>query len=180
MVKKLKVVDVVENEEAAQPVQEVPATTQEEKPVEEAPQEEVEQVEPTPEEKPTEEQPPEIKPEKEEKLRQYITCKLCNKQFLAKSFKYSHQKLCLSRNQPPPPPPPPSPPTPEPKPKRITKPKEKKPIEQNSVQEAPKTQFNGVVSFNEFQPAVDAYVAMREQRHTARLQRVKSLISQAV
>lgn len=175
MVKKLKVIDVVENEEAAPSPQEAPEPP-EEKPVEE-PQEEDKQVEPTPEEKPSEEQPHETKTEKEEKLRQYITCNLCNKQFLAKTFKYSHQKLCQSKHRPPPPPPPP---TPEPKPKRTTKPREKKTTEQKAIQEPPKPQFNGVVSFNEFQPAVDAYVAMREQRHTARLQRVRSLISQAL
>jgi hypothetical protein len=102
---------------------------------------------------------------------QYITCETCNKNMLLKTYKYTHQKLCRDKNTPPPPPPPPPPPTtPEPKPKRASKPKEVK----------TETEPIGVVSFNEFNPPIDPYRALREQRILARQQRVKHLISQAL
>ena len=50
---------------------------------------------------------------KEKKL-EYVTCEVCNKSMLAKTYKYSHQKLCKPEAPPPPP-------TPEPKPKRAAK-----------------------------------------------------------
>ena len=95
---------------------------------------------------------------------------------LMKTYRYTHQKLCKDKNAPPPPPtpppppPPPPPPTPEPKPKRASKPKEVK----------KEAEPMGVVSFNEFNPPIDPYRALREQRLLVRQQRVKHLISQAL
>jgi hypothetical protein len=110
-----------------------------------------------------------------------ITCEFCNKNMQMKTYKYSHKKQCEAKHAPPPPPPPP---TPEPKkrPKRESKPKEAKEAKEATVKESQtqdKTQFSGVVSFNDF-PPIDPFVAMREQRIMARQTRVKSLISQAI
>ena len=176
MVKKIKVVDVVEGEEANQveePIQDIIEVEQpvpeDVKPVEE----EVVEVEKPIENSSVLEE--EAKPTKQSKQLEYITCDTCNKQMLMKTFKYSHKKMCDAKNKPPPPPPP----TPEKaKPKRVAKPKEVKPTEEVVNEEIPKPQFNGVVSFNEFQP--DPFIAMREQRQMVRTQRVKSLISQAI
>ena len=124
---------------------------------------------------------------KEKKL-EYVTCEVCNKSMLAKTYKYSHQKLCKPEAPPPPPPP-----TPEPKPKRAAKAKAA-PKEQLSqrvleskteqhiavYQDPPKPTFTGVVSFNDFPSVVDPYTAMRQQRIIVKQQRVKSLISQAI
>ena len=89
MVKKLKVVDVVEDEEAkqvAEPIQEI-----------------VEVEQPTPEDvKPIEElveadKSPileeAVNPTTQSKQLEYITCDTCNKQMLMKTFKYSHKKM---------------------------------------------------------------------------------------
>ena len=116
---------------------------------------------------------------KEKKL-EYVTCDVCNKSMLTKTYKYSHQKLCKPEAPPPPPPPPPPPET---RPKRATKAKAKtapkdKPIE--VYQDHPKPTFTGVVSFNDFPAVVDPYTAMRQQRIMVKQQRVKSLISQAI
>ena len=162
MVKKIKVVDVVEQVapvEEVQPVDDV----KDDVPVEEVtPIEEVKEVEETKEEKKT-------------KPLEYINCEVCNKKVLLKTYKYTHQRLCKAKNEPPPPPPP----TPEPqkqRPKRVSKPKE--------IKEAPvvppKPVFDGVVSFNEVRPVIDPYLAMRQERVMIRQQRVKSLISQAI
>ena len=116
---------------------------------------------------------------KEKKL-EYVTCEVCNKSMLVKTFKYSHQKLCKPEAPPPPP-------TPEPKPKRAAKAKaapKEPPIE--VYQDPPKQTWDGRVSFNNIrdtppQPSVaDLYKAAREQRQQVRTQRVKSLISQAI
>ena len=178
MVKKIKVVDVVEGEEAKpveEPIQETIEVTQpiseEIKPVEE----DVVEVDKPNDVKPTVlEEEEEAKPTKQSKQLDYITCDTCNKQMLMKTFKYLHKKVCEAKNKPPPPP------TPEPKakPKRVAKPKEVKPQAEVIQQKIPKPHFNGVVSFNEFQP--DPFIAMREQRQIVRTQRVKSLISQAI
>ena len=172
MVKKIKVVDVVEQVapvEEVQPVDDV----KDDVPVEEVtPIEEVKEVEETKEEKKT-------------KPLEYINCEVCNKKVLLKTYKYTHQRLCKNKNEPSPPPPPPPPlpppppPTPEPqkqRPKRVSKPKE--------IKEAPvippKPIFDGVVSFNDVRPVIDPYLAMRQDRVMIRQQRVKSLISQAI
>lgn len=171
MVKKIKVVDVAQPEEATvnQPIEEVKeevteAVKEEAQPIEDKVEEAVVEVE--------EKKPKRTVSEKN------VTCEFCNKEMLMKTYKYNHKKLCELKHAPAPPPPPP---TPEPKKrvKRETKPKEVKPVEVK--EEAPKTsQFNGVVSFNEFPRPEDSYQAMRQQRLLARQQRVKSLISQAV
>jgi len=184
MVKKIKIVNVDGNNEInekqeIEPVEELKPVepVEETKPVEQI---EVKEERPQQEDiKPIEEVPSkEAEPTKTTKQAQYTTCTMCNKQFLTKTYKYSHYKLCLSKNQPPPPPPPPAPSTPEPKAKRA-RPKEKK----ETVNPAPTTAkqtFNGVVSFKDFEPVADPYVAMREQRQIIRQQRVKNLISQAL
>ena len=118
---------------------------------------------------------------KEKKL-EYVTCDVCNKSMLTKTYKYSHQKLCKPEAPPPPPPP-----TPEPRPKRAAKAKaapKAAPIE--VYQDPPKQTWDGRVSFNNVrdtppQPSVaDLYNTAREQRQQVRTSRVKSLISQAI
>lgn len=176
MVKKIKVVDVVEDEEAKQVAEPVQDIVEIEQPPEDAKPVEEEVVEA---EKPIDKPPvleEEAKPTKQSKQLEYITCDTCNKQMLMKTFKYSHKKMCDAKNKPPPPPPPSL--EPKAKPKRVAKPKEAKPKEEVIQQEIPKPQFNGVVSFNEFQP--DPFIALREQRQMVRTQRVKTLISQAI
>lgn len=178
MVKKIKVVDVAPSEEANPPEQ-IQADTnliEEPKQVEEATvTNDPEPIaEPAPEEKLEEEPAEEIKPNKQVTKQpvseQYAVCEHCNKKMLMKTYRYSHKKQCESKHAPPPPPPPPSP-TPEPKKKRAA-PKEKTP--------APKPQFDGVVSFSDYKPPPDPYVALREQRQMVRQQRVKNLIFQAI
>ena len=185
MVRKIKVVDVVANEEAA-PIEQAPieasVDTPPEVPVEmpvEVPVEvPVEMSVEKPVEKPVEATPDEEKKDKPASKQlspdKYITCETCNKNMLMKTYKHTHQKLCLNKHAPPPPPPPPPPVAPEPKAKKARPP----PKEKNVVEETPKPDFNGTVSFD-FTP-VDPYVAMREQRVIMRQQRVKSLISQAI
>ena len=169
MVKKLKVVDVAEDEEAKpieQPTPVEPTAVEVEDPIQE-------DVKPIEEEVVEEAQvidAPQVALTKQPKQCEYITCENCNKNMLMNTFRYSHKKVCDAKNKPPPPPPP----SPEPKtrPKRIAKPKE---IKQAEVvePEIPKQAFDGVVSF-------DPFLAMREQRQMVRTQRVKSLISQAI
>jgi hypothetical protein len=172
MVKKIKVVDVAQPEEATvnQPIEEVKeevteAVKEEAQPIEDKVEEAVVEVE--------EKKPKRTVSEKN------VTCEFCKKEMLMKTYKYNHKKLCELKHTPPPPPP-----TPEPEPKkrvkREPKPKEVKPIEEKQP-EAPQTsQFSGVVSFNDFPRVEDPYQTMRQQRLLVRQQRVKSLISQAV
>ena len=177
MVKKLKVVDVA----TAGAVEEV-KPVEELQPVDDVKDDvSVEEVTPVEEVK-EEKEVKEIKEETKTKPLEYINCEVCNKKVLLKTYKYTHQRLCKPKNEPSPPPPPtlpPPPPTPEPKkqrPKRVSKPKE--------IQEAPvappKPVFDGVVSFNDVRPAIDPYLAMKQERVMIRQQRVKSLISQAI
>ena len=113
-----------------------------------------------------------------------ISCEKCGKSMLMKTFKYSHLKVCKSSEPEPeaPPPPPPPPPTPEPKAKVKRAPP--KPKAENPV--IPKPEFKGEVSFshyNEPMPPpsyIETYRQSREQRQQVRVQRVKSLISQAL
>ena len=115
------------------------------------------------------------KPKKEQTM---ISCENCGKSMLMKTYKYSHLKLCKPPTPEPPPPPPP-PPTPEPKAKakRAPKPKEEKPV-------LPKPEFNGEVSFSHVNEPplshIDIYRQAREQRQQVRVQRVRSLIAQAI
>ena len=116
---------------------------------------------------------------KEKKL-EYVTCEVCNKSMLAKTYKYSHQKLCKPEAPPPPP-------TPEPKPKRAAKAKAAPKTEQHIevYQEPPKQTWDGKVSFNNVRDTppqhsvADLYKAARDQRQQVRT-RVKSLISLAL
>ena len=64
--------------------------------------------------------------------------------------------------------------------KQTQEPKEKPKEKKEVPVEAPKPEFNGVVSFDEMRPVVDPYLALRQDRVMARQQRVKSLISQAI
>ena len=178
MVKKIKVVDVVPIEaiEETQPIEEVPQV-EEVTHVEAAPPIEDVKEEVEVEDKPMD-QVEEVTSKGNEKSKplEYINCVNCNKQILMKTYKYSHQKVCKAKPAPPPPPPPP---TPEPKkerPKRVSKPKEKK----EEPVETPKPEFSGVVSFDETKPVLDPYITMRQDRAMVRLQRVRSLISQAI
>ena len=115
------------------------------------------------------------KPKKEQAS---ITCETCGKSMLMKTYKYSHLKLC---RPPVPETPPPPPPTPEPKAKAKAK-REPKPKAEKPVLEKP--EFNGEVSFSHVKESapshVDIYRQAREQRQQVRVQRVKSLIAQAV
>ena len=119
----------------------------------------------------------ESKPKKEPSM---ISCENCGKSMLMKTYKYSHMKVC-KQVEPPPPPPPPPPPTPEPKVRAKPKPKAKaeKPV-------IAKPEFKGHVSFSNFEAPehqlshIDLYRQAREQRQQVRVQRVRSLISQAI
>ena len=116
---------------------------------------------------------------KAKKEQTMISCENCGKSMLMKTYKYSHLKLCKPPTPEPPPPPPPPPPTPEPKAKakRAPKPKEDKPV-------LLKPEFNGEVSFNHVNEPplshIDIYRQAREQRQQVRVQRVRSLIAQAI
>ena len=124
-------------------------------------------------------------PKKEQTM---ITCDKCGKSMLMKTFKYSHSKVCKPSTPEPPPPPPPTPeptPPPTPEPKAKVKRAPPKPKAEKTV--IAKPEFNGQVSFNHFDDApqhqvshIDLYRQAREQRQHVRVQRVRSLISQAI
>jgi hypothetical protein len=166
MVKKIKVVEIdnVETPETVETVEtlEIPETVETPEPIADEPpiQEDLktDEVEP----------PKEVKTKKQDEK---ITCSICNKTMLMKTYKYTHQKLC--------------------------KPVEQVPIKSKSkieptkeVQEKPKVKPKeasltnlGEVSFKEFKEIpnpLDIYRAAKEQRQQVRIQRVKSLISQAI
>ena len=117
----------------------------------------------------------ESKPKKQPSM---ISCENCGKSMLMKTYKYSHMKVCKQVEPPPPPPPPP---TPEPKVRAKPKPKAKaeKPV-------IAKPEFKGHVSFSNFEAPEhqlshnDLYRQARERRQQVRVQRVRSLISQAI
>ena len=168
MVKKIKVVEI-ENVETPETVEtpEPPPTSE---PIADESQiQEVTSEEPTIEEV---EQSKEVKTKKQDEK---ITCSICNKTMLMKTYKYTHQKLCK----------PVEPETPrvveaKPKAKKQAKPREITPPQSNL----------GQVSFTEFQEMqkvmptppdpLEIYRAAKEQRQQFRVQRVKSLISQAI
>ena len=125
----------------------------------------------------------EKQPEPKKKQLEYVTCEVCNKSMLVKTFKYSHQKLC----KPSAPEPPPPPPTPEPKAKRVVKPKAvQKETAVEVYQDHSKPAWDGKVSFYNVNPTPpppnpsELYKAARDQRQQVRTQRVKSLIAQAI
>ena len=122
----------------------------------------------------------EIKTKKQDEK---ITCSICNKTMLMKTYKYTHQKLCM--------------PIPEPiKPPKVAelskviedKPKAKKQIKPKEISSPSGGRSNlGQVSFTEYKEMqkiipdpIDIYRAAKEQRQQVRMQRVKSLILQAV
>lgn len=165
MVKKIKVVEI-DNVETPETV-EAPETLET--------VETVETQEPIADEQPiqediSDEQPKEVKTKKQDEK---ITCSICNKTMLMKTYKYTHQKLC--------------------KPVEPTKVVEKTPKakpKSKVVEEKPKAKPNevsstnlGEVSFKAFKEEpnpLDIYRAAKEQRQQVRVQRVKSLISQAI
>ena len=173
MVKKLKVVDVVQAEEA--PKVEEPIMDKVEEP-------ESKEDEPTKEiiEEPTQAIVPEIiqgatkgeeiKPEKKTKATQEIVCEHCNKKMLMKTYKYSHQKVCSANIK--------EPPLKEPlkEPLKVAISKKQRPDEPTAsfdahsppLKEPPETTY--VREWND----------LRQQRQMVRQQRVKSLISQAI
>jgi hypothetical protein len=118
------------------------------------------------------EPPKEVKPKKQDEK---ITCSICSKTMLMKTYKYTHQKLCKPV---------------EPETRRVieAKPKAKKQAKPKEM--TPQQSNLGQVSFTEFQemqkvmPAppdpLEIYRAAKEQRQQFRVQKVKSLISQAI
>ena len=165
MVKKIKVVEI-ENIEMPETVADEPIA--DEPPIQEDLK--TDEVEPPIQEdlKTDEVEPPkEVKTKKQDEK---ITCSICNKTMLMKTYKYTHQNLC-----------------------KPVEPKSKptKAVEQiKVVQEKPKVKPKeasltnlGEVSFKEFKEIpnpLDIYRAAKEQRQQVRIQRVKSLISQAI
>ena len=103
-----------------------------------------------------------------------VTCENCGKSMLMKTYKYSHLKLC----KPAVPEPPPPPPEPKAKAKRAAKPKVEKPTIIQPV-------FTGEVSFTHVKEPdppshIEIYKQAKDQRQQLRVQRVKSLIAQAI
>ena len=169
MTRKIKVVDI-ENVELPETV-EIPEAVETPTPElisdDQQPQEEtdIEEVE----------QPKESNPKKQDEK---ITCSVCNKTMLMKTYKYTHQKLCKPK---------------EPEqhltkshvlePPKEEKPKAKKLVKQKEISSQPSN--IGLVSFTEYKENIipdplEIYRAAKEQRQQVRTQRVKSLISQAV
>jgi len=174
MAKKIKVVDVSPGEAIEEVTVEV-QPVEEAKPVEDVKEEVVSETKPIEETKEVEEET--NKGQEKSKTLEYIKCENCNKQVLMKTYKYSHQKVCKAKPAPPPPPPPPPPPEfKKERPKRVVKPKEKK----EEPVETPRPEFDGLVSFDNKGPVLDPYTVMKQDRAMVRLQRVKSLISQAI
>ena len=112
----------------------------------------------------------EVEPPKEVKTKnqdEKITCSICNKTMLMKTYKYTHQKLC-------------KPVEPKSKPNKVVEPPKEKP--KPKPNEVSSTNL-GEVSFKAFKEEpnpLDIYRAAKEQRQQVRNQRVKSLISQAI
>jgi len=171
MVKKLKVVDVAQTEEAPkieEPVVdkvEEPVVDKVEEPIEDKVEEpfveKVEDIQPSKEE--------ETKPEK--KSTQEIVCEHCNKKMLMKTYKYSHQKVCRANIKE--------------SPKEPLKEPPKEPIKRAIQAKQHEPPVNEpTASFNSFSPPADTYVRewndLRQQRQMVRQQRVRSLISQAI
>jgi DNA-directed RNA polymerase subunit RPC12/RpoP len=171
MVKKLKVVDVAQTEEASRVEEPAVEETIVEEPIQEISEEPIKVI--TEEIKPTEE----VKPDKKPKTIQEIVCEHCNKKMLMKTYKYSHQKVCKANVQELPAPTPQPPPTKEPtKPPKAIPKKQPEPTDKEST-----------ASFNAYsEPAQHENTYLREwndlrqHRQMVRQQRVKSLISQAI
>ena len=164
MVKKIKVVEI-DNVETPETVADEPIS--DEPPIQEDLK--TDEVEP-----PIQEdlKTDDVEPPKEVKTKnqdEKITCSICNKTMLMKTYKYTHQKLC-------------KPVEPKSKPTKVIEPTK-------AVEEKPKAKPKetsstnlGEVSFKAFKEEpnpLDIYRAAKEQRQQVRIQRVKSLISQA-
>ena len=183
MVKKLKVVDVAQAEEA--PKVEEPIVDKVEEP-------ESKEDEPTKEtiEEPTQNIVPEIiqgatkgeeiKPEKKTKATQEIVCEHCNKKMLMKTYKYSHQKVCSANIK--------ELPIKEPTPPPLKQPL-KEPLKQTLKEPKKQRSDEPTASFDAYgpplkEPPETSYISewndLRQQRQMVRQQRVKSLISQAI
>jgi hypothetical protein len=111
------------------------------------------------------EAPKEAKTKKQDEK---MTCPVCNKTMLSKTYKYTHQALCRPKE--------PEPKVPQPKPKKEPKTKTK---------DIPNVSFNDFKEMKEVMPApppdyAAQYKAARDQRQQVRTQRVKSLILQAI
>jgi hypothetical protein len=169
MVKKIKVVEIehVEMPETPSPTPEPtePPTPTEPSTPKETVEEQLSTIEPKIE---TVEPSKESKPKKQEEK---ITCSICDKTMLMKTYKYTHQKLCRPK---------------EPEPVKVVedKPKAKKQIKPKETSSQPSNV--GQVSFSEYKEThnlmpdpLEIYRAAKEYRQQVRNQRVKSLISQA-
>ena len=118
-------------------------------------------------------EPPVIAEAKPKKEQANVTCENCGKSMLMKTYKYSHLKLCKPAIPEPPPPP-----EPKAKAKRVAKPKVEKPTIVQPV-------FTGEVSFTHVKEPdppshIEVYKQAKDQRQQLRVQRVKSLIAQAI
>ena len=118
-------------------------------------------------------EPPAIAEAKPKKEQANVTCENCGKSMLMKTYKYSHLKLCKPAVPEPPPPP-----EPKAKAKRVAKPKVEKPTIVQPV-------FTGEVSFTHVKEPdppshIEVYKQAKDQRQQLRVQRVKSLIAQAI
>ena len=104
MVKKLKVVDVAQAEEAPkveEPIMDkVEPESKEDEPTKEIIEEPTQAIVPEITQGVTKGE--EIKPEKKTKATQEIVCEHCNKKMLMKTYKYSHQKVCSANIKEPP------------------------------------------------------------------------------
>ena len=160
---KVKVVPVEQAPEQEQPA-----------PVEAAPVEPVAEQAPEPVAERLAIEPPVTEEAKPKKAQANVTCENCGKSMLMKTYKYSHLKLC----KPAVPEPPPPPPEPKAKAKRASKPKVEKPTIIQPV-------FTGEVSFTHVKEPdppshIEIYKQAKDQRQQLRVQRVKSLIAQAI
>ena len=173
MSRKVKVVAVenVETPETVEPLEKLPPEPDVDEPelppaVESTSSDQSAVVEPNVEQL---EAPKETKAKKKDEK---MTCPVCNKTMLTKTYKYTHQALCKPKETPPTP----APKAAQPKPKKEQKPK---------VKDTPSVSFDDFKEMKELMPApppdyATQYRAAREQRHQVRTQRVKSLISQAI
>ena len=177
---KVKVVSIT----PAPTLEDEPPKQEEETP---KPEEETPKPEEKPGEKPAEkheeEKPLQIEDASKQKKQDYITCENCNKSILMKTYKYSHLKICKPPEpEPPAPPPPPAPAAPATA-AAPTKTKKATPKQLPREEVIQKPEFNGYVSFNHLSPSqnsTDFYRNEREHRQQVRIQRVRSLIAQAI
>ena len=161
MVRKIKVVNVTNNEPVITEAVEKPKVEAVvELPVVEPVVELPSVVEPKVE--PVVELPPVVEPRV--KQDQMGTCVLCNKTMLLKNLKYAHPKVCKNKPQPPKPPPPP---TPNIIVEKVIVMQNNKPFKEEEYTVQTSTQPKDILQ------------AIRQQRAEVRKQKFKSLIDQA-